>query len=258
MRKCSEPFDYIRTEARGPVTWLLYDSPPRNAWGWEMLEAHAETLRQLSGDDSCRVIVLASAVPGYYSVGADLAVFNGFTADDMARWVDLCHATVRTILEAPKPVIAAINGVAVGGGLEFTYHADIRFAASDARLGQPEISIGFIPPCGATVALSKLIGRGRAMRFLYDGALHTASDALELGIVDELVETSRLHEHVQAYAAGLAEKSADGLAAIRQTINAAQWAGFDEAMAAEKAEAVRLSQTDAFKTGVEAFLKKNR
>lgn len=248
----------IKVERDGEVAWVFYNAPPRNAWDWDMLEAHRDVLQQLSEDESCRVIVLASAIPGYYSVGADLTLFDGISSAGMARWVGLCHATAHILLEAPKPVLAAINGVAVGGGLEFTYHADIRFAASDARLGQPEISIGFIPPCGATVALSKLLGRGKAMRFLYDGALLSSDDALELGLVDELVEPDRLHGHVQAYAAKLAEKPANGLAAIRHTINTAQWSSFEEAMAAEKAEAIRLSQTAAFKAGVEAFLKKSR
>lgn len=251
-------FTTLQIEHHGPVAWLLYSSEPRNAWNWTMLQEQVEALRQLSIDDATRVIVLASDNPDYFSVGADLALFEGISRDEMARWIDLCHDGVRLIRQAPKPVLAAINGMAVGGGLEFTYHADIRFASSEARLGQPEIAVGFIPPCGATVALSRLIGRSNAIRYLYDGALHSAEDAKNLGLVDEVLEPERLRDHVQTYASSLAMKSARGLAVIRQTINGSQWSGFQDSMALEKKEAVELSQTTEFKNGIAAFLDRRR
>lgn len=244
----------LRVEHDGPVGWLLYAREPRNAWTWEMLEEHRRALEALSADEGVRVIVLASALERYYSVGADLALFDGIGAAGMERWVEGCHACVRSIRDAPKPVLAAIHGTAVGGGLEFTYHADLRFAASDARLGQPEIGIGFIPPCGATAALAGLMGRSAALRYLYDGDLHDAEAAVRLGLVDEVVEPGALHAAVQRYALGLADKPAAGLAAIRRTVSDSQWHSFDEALALERREAARLAQTDAFREGVAAFL----
>ena len=95
---------------------------------------------------------------------------------------------MRLLRGSPKPLLAAINGTAVGGGLEMTLHCDLRFAATDARLGQPEINIGFIPPIATTQALARLIGRPRAIRYLYDGSLVPAAEALDWGLVDELVE----------------------------------------------------------------------
>src|SRR6266545_1426061 len=115
---------------------------------------------------------------------------------------------LREIPAAPKPLLGAIHGTAVGGGLEIVLHCDLRFAAADARLGQPEINIGFIPPVGTTRSLSTLLGRSRALRFLYEGTLVSAEEAREMGLVDFVVPPERLRHEVQAYGAALACKPA--------------------------------------------------
>ena len=96
-------------------------------------------LRKLN--PAVRVLVVASAVPGYFSAGADLNVFKGMKADGMRAWATRCHDIVRLLRGSSKPLLAAIHGTAVGGGLEIALHCDLRFAATDARLGQPEIRI---------------------------------------------------------------------------------------------------------------------
>jgi enoyl-CoA hydratase/carnithine racemase len=97
-----------------------------------------------------------------------------------------------------KPLLASIRGVATGGGLEMVLHCDVRFAANDARLGQPEINIGFIPPVGATQALARLLGRSRALRYLYEGASVAAEEAFKMGLVDVIRPPERLHKEFQA------------------------------------------------------------
>lgn len=252
--------DYQRlkvwTENR--VGWLAYAHPPVNAFDWLMVEEVATALDQLIGDDEVRVIVFSSTVEKYFSAGADIREFDDMPKERMERWVDLCHAIVRRLRESEKPVLAAIHGTAVGGGLEMTLHADLRFAASDARLGQPEIAIGFIPPIAATQALARLMGRPRAIRYLYDGALLPAAEALAQGIVEELVPPEGLHAHVQAYAEGLAGKPAPALAAIRRCMIAATSLSWEEGLAVERAEVVRLAQTEEFAAGVKAFLARRK
>ena len=153
-------------------------------------------------------------------------------------------------------LLAAINGTAVGGGLEMTLHCDLRFAATDARFGQPEIKIAFIPPIATTQALARLIGRPRAIRYLYEGGLVPAAEALSWGLVDELVEPGQLRARVQAYAEELAAKPAEALAAIRRTVTLGGGMTFDEGLAYEKETVVALAGTPDFKEGVEAFLAK--
>ena len=133
-----------------------------------MVDETHDAIAAALADPAVRVLVLASAVPRYFSAGADLHVFKDIGQDGMRRWAERCHEIVRLLRGSPKPLLAAINGTAVGGGLEMTLHCDLRFAATDARLGQPEINIGFIPPIATTQALARLIGRPRAIRYLYE------------------------------------------------------------------------------------------
>jgi enoyl-CoA hydratase len=176
--------------------------------------------------------------------------------EGMRHWVDVCHDLVRRMRASPKPLLAAVHGTAVGGGLEVVLHCDVRFAASTARLGQPEIDIGFIPPVGATQALARLLGRPRALRFLYDGGLLSAEEAHGVGLVDVVVAPERLREEVQGYAEGLARKPARALAAIRRCITEGVDLPFDEGLAIEREEAVALGATADFREGLGAFLGK--
>jgi enoyl-CoA hydratase/carnithine racemase len=161
----------VRFTNKNQVGWLEFHRPPVNAFTREMVDEVHDTLAATLEDPAVRVIVLASAVERYFSAGADLNVFKGMTGEGMRVWANRCHDIVRLLRGSPKPLLAAINGTAVGGGPEMTLHCDLRFAASDARLGQPEINIAFIPPIATTQALARLIGRPRAIRYLYDGAL---------------------------------------------------------------------------------------
>jgi enoyl-CoA hydratase/carnithine racemase len=174
----------------------------------------------------------------------------------MRRWIEMCHDTVRLLRNSSKPVLAAIHGTAVGGGLEMTLHCDMRFAASDARLGQPEIHIGFIPPIATTQALPRLIGRSRAIRYLYDGALIDASEAERWGLVDEIHEPSSLRQRVQSYAEELTMKPAAALAAVRRTITLGGGMSFDDGMQFELEAAAALAGTSDFAEGVHAFLER--
>lgn len=249
-------YRFIQCETIDRVRWLAFHRPPINAFNRQMVEEVRDGIAQALADPAIRVLVLASAVEHYFSAGADLAEFKDIGADGMRRWANLCHDIARLLRSSPKPLLAAIHGTAVGGGLEMTLHCDLRFAAADARLGQPEIRIGFIPPIATTQALARMIGRARAIRYLYDGAMIDAPTALSWGLVDELVEPARLRERVQGYAEELAAKSATALAAIRRTITLGGGTTFDEGMSLELETASALAETPDFAEGVEAFLAK--
>lgn len=246
----------IRRRTENRVAWLEFDRPPVNAFTRPMVEEVRAGIAAALADPQARVLVLASAVEGYFSAGADLKTFAGMKGPEMRAWAELCHDIVRLLRHSPKPLLAAINGTAVGGGLEMALHCDIRFAAADARLGQPEIRIAFLPPIATTQALARLIGRPRAIRYLYDGAMVDAARAQEWGLVDELVAPADLRHHVQAYAEQLAAKPAAALAAIRRTITLGGGMNFEEGMAMELAAVEQLADTPDFAEGVDAFLNK--
>jgi enoyl-CoA hydratase/carnithine racemase len=248
--------DFLRVTVQNQVGWIEYNRPPVNAFNWEMLREVPQALERLLADPAIRVVVFGSALERYFSTGADLRVFQAMNEADIKRWVDLCHDLVRRMRASPKPLLAAIHGTAVGGGLEIVLHCDVRFASSNALLGQPEVNIAFIPPVGATQALGRLLGRPRALRFLYDGTLVTAEDAHAIGLVDVLVPAEGLRQAAQSYAEELARKPARALAAIRRCITEGIDQPFDRGLAIEREEAVALGATADFREGLDAFLVK--
>lgn len=249
-------YQYLNLRTQDRVGWIEYNRPPINSFNWEMLREVPAALDDLLNDPQARVVIFASANDKYFSTGADLKVFDGIGAEGMTQWVSICHDLVAQMRQSPKPLLAAIRGVAAGGGLEMVLHCDIRFASSDARLGQPEINIGFIPPVGTTQALARLIGRPRAIRYLYEGTLVSAEEARAMGLVDLIYPPERLHAEVQTYAESLAQKPAKALAAIRQTITEGGAVSFEEGLKIEYETAVRLSGTKDFSEGIRAFLEK--
>lgn len=249
-------YQYVQLQVVNRVGWLDYAKPPINAFNWRMVEEVQRGLRQHLADGSVRVIVLGSSLERFFSAGADIAEFDGIGETGMRAWADMVHGVAQTLRRSDKPLLAAINGTAVGGGLEMTLHCDLRFAATDARLGQPEININFIPPIGATQALARLIGRPRAIRMLYDGGLLSAQEALAIGLVDILAAPDELRAEVQAYGENLASKPPEALAAIRQSITLGGGMNFNDGLAMEGDFVVRLAGTKNFQEGVRAFIEK--
>ena len=251
-------YNFLNVRIENRVGWMAYNRPPINSFNWETLREVPAALDDLLNDPRVRVVVIASANEKYFSTGADLKVFEGIGTEAMAEWISICHGLVTQMRRSPKPLLAAIRGIAAGGGLEMVLHCDIRFASSDARLGQPEINIGFIPPVGTTQALARLIGRPRAIRYLYEGTLVSAEEALAMGLVDLIYPPERLHAEVQNYAESLAQKPAKTLAAIRQTITEGGAVSFEDGLKMEYETAVKLSGTKDFSEGIRAFLEKRK
>lgn len=249
-------YEFLRVSVEDRVAWIEFRRPPVNAIDWTMLSEIPAALDALLADPGVRVVVFASALEKYFSTGADLRVLEAMGPEDMRRWVGICHSIVRRIRAARKPLLAAIHGIAVGGGLEIALHCDVRFAAADARLGQPEINIAFIPPVATTQSLPRLLGRPRALRFLYEGALVSAEEARTMGLVDLLITPERLREEVQEYGSSLARKSAEALAAIRRCVTDGLEMPWEDALALELDSAVHLSGTADFSEGLRAFFEK--
>jgi enoyl-CoA hydratase len=254
--RMTRSFQFIRVHVDARVAWLEFNRPPVNAFNREMVEEVREAIVAAIANPEVRVLVLASALNAYFSAGADLHVFAGMKARDMRTWVAMCHDIARLLRSSPKPLLAAINGTAVGGGLEMALHCDLRFTAANVKLGQPEISIAFIPPIATTQTLARLLGRPKAIRYLYEGVLVDTDEALRWGLVDEVVEPDHLRRRVQGYAENLASKPAAALAAIRQTITLGGGMSFEDGMALELETATALADTADFAEGVDAFLNK--
>ncbi|MBL8378642.1 MAG: enoyl-CoA hydratase/isomerase family protein [Burkholderiales bacterium] len=249
-------YENLRVHRSEGVGWLEYRRAPRNAFDWGMLREVPVALYELLDAEDVRVIVFASAIDGWFSSGADLKTFQGMTPEDVGAWVTTCHSLVRQMRAATKPLLAAIHGTAVGGGLEIVLHCDVRFAAAAAKLGQPEVNIGFIPPVGGTQALARLLGRPRALRLLYEGGLVSAQEALAIGLVDIVVPDEDLRGRVTEYAVALTRKPATTLAAIRRCVTEGLETSMEAGLQIEYDAAVALGRNPNFAEGVNAFLAK--
>lgn len=251
-------FEFIDLEVRDQVGWYRFNRPPRNSVHREMFQELTPAFEDLIDRADVKVIVIASALGGFFNTGADVGTFAATEPAGMREWVEQTHRLAAIIRGCPKPVLAAINGVAVGGGLEMSLHADLRFAAADARLGQPEINIAFIPPIAGTQGLVRLVGRSNAFRILYEGELLDAEAAKDIGLVDFIVPPEDLAAEVHDYAVRLAAKPGNALASIRRCLVEGGAMAFEDGAAIEKTEALALVEHPNFNEGVTAFLEKRK
>lgn len=180
---------HLRLEQDGPVARLLIDRPDRrNAMTQAMWEQLPQLVGQAMADDAIRVLILTSATPGLFCAGADINEFATCSADP--GWRIANQAAIRAsqyaLAHAQKPVIAAIDGDCVGGGCGLAIACDLRIASPTARLGITPAKLGIVYSLFDTKLLVDLVGPARAKRILFTGALHTADDALAIGLIEEI------------------------------------------------------------------------
>jgi len=183
----SETPSPVKIERRGAVGVLLIDREGRrNALSRETLYALGRLGKELAEDPSIRAIVLTGAGDKAFCAGADLKERQGMTADDVRKQVGLYRSELGVLDRSNKPVIAAINGVAFGGGLELALICDLRVAAPHAELALPETTLGIIPGAGGTQRLPRVVGEARAKEMILLGRKLSAADALAWGLVNRV------------------------------------------------------------------------
>lgn len=245
--------DVIRVERDGATALATIDHPPANAISGAVVAGLAEALAQAEEDTSCRALVITGSGPKFFSAGADVTEFGG-GAEGLGGALDLTLRIERSRL----PVIAAINGIAFGGGCELTLACDVRIAARTARLGQPEIKLGIIPGWGGTQRLPRLIGKARATELLLTGDPIDAGRALELGLVAEVVDAEQLREAALRWAGLLASRAPLALAATKRAMLEGASLPIADALQVEQREFTGLFSTEDAAEGITAFLQKRQ
>src|SRR5690625_1403432 len=184
-----------------------------NAMSLELLNELNECIHSIRNNSSIRVVILSGKGSKAFCAGADLKERKTMTDNETLQTVQFIRDTINKLEQLPVPVIAAINGVAVGGGLEIALACDIRVCATHAKVGLTETSLAIIPGAGGTQRLPRLIGIGRAKKMIYTSEAICAEQALSIGLVEEVVKPN----HLLDYALGLAGKiSMNGPIAIKQ------------------------------------------
>jgi enoyl-CoA hydratase len=188
-----------------------------NALNVETLTGLRDRLRELADDESARVVVLTGAGERAFVAGADIKYMGSLEPAAAREWGALGHEAARLLEEMPKPTIAAINGFALGGGCELALGCDVRFASSNARLGQPEIDLGIVPGWGGTQRLARVCGLGVAKELILTGRQVEAEEALRIGLVSGIADP--VLEQGLEVARKLAAKSPVALRVAKRLLN---------------------------------------
>lgn len=234
------------------VAVIRLDRPKVNAVNEAMLEELSAACTAVADDDAVRAVVLTGG-PRHFAAGADIERFPTFDRDQALAFSQQFNNTALAIEGLPQITISAINGYALGGGLELALATDFRVAASDAKLGNPEILLGIIPGGGATQRLARLAGVTKAKDLIYSGRSIGAQEALDCNLISAIFEP----DEVQAEAVRMAEGYAAGPAALRmakQAVLAGYHLPLDEAVRIESELFADSFCTEDSATGVQSFL----
>ncbi|MGI5460223.1 enoyl-CoA hydratase/isomerase family protein [Streptomyces sp. CA-249302] len=243
----------IRLDTDGPVVTVRLTNPPMNAFDTAQRGELGAGVRRLADDPAVRAVVLYGG-ERLFAAGADVKALAVMSPEEVRGWNRALQRTFDEVARLPVPVVAAITGYALGGGLELALAADYRVAAGDAVLGQPEVQLGIMPGSGGTQRLTRLIGPSRAKNLLMTGRRVGAEEALRLGLVDEVVPTAEVYETALRYARSLAAGPAAALEAIKEAVDHGADTSLSTGLALERSLFTGVFGTADAATGIQSFL----
>lgn len=230
----------------------------RNALGRQLLGELEEAFAALAADPAIRVVVLHSLVEGVFCAGADLKERAGMTPEEAEAFVKRLRAAFTALERLPMPVIAALEGAALGGGLELALACDLRVAGAAAKLGLPETSLAIIPGAGGTQRLPRLIGRSRAKELIFTARRLSSAEALACGVVDRSVEAGSALAAALDLAREILPNGPVALRAAKEAIDAGLDRDREGGLAVEEACYARVLPTEDRLEGLAAFREKRK
>jgi enoyl-CoA hydratase len=246
--------DPVSVQIEGSVALATIDRPPANAISQAVVEGLRGALAEAAGDGGLRALVITGAGTRFFAAGADVSEFPTAGGAVAASGQQLTLELERS----PLVTIAAVNGVAFGGGCELALACDLRIAARGARFGQPEINLGILPGWGGTQRLVRIVGLGRAMPLLLSGDPIDADAALAAGLVSQVVDGGELRAAALSLGERLAAKAPLAVAATKRAVHEGMSLPLAEALEVERREFARLFESADAREGVSAFLEKRQ
>ena len=242
----------------GAVATLLINRPPANTLTPELLAELSTTFDQVAKDEAVKVVVL-TGTGRFFIAGADIRVLASIASSKEGEAMALQgQAILDRIEEVGKPVIAAINGICLGGGLELAMCCHIRLAAEGSRLGQPEINLGIMPGFGGTQRLARIIGQSKAMELILTGEPISAQEAKTIGLVSQVVSPEDLLRQAQGLARTIASKGQVAVRASLRAIRQGVELNLHDGLALEARLFGALCDTADRREGLSAFLEKRQ
>ncbi len=246
----------LELEVRQHTAVLTLNHPPVNSWTLAMLQAVPPVMERLNEEPGVYSLIITGSGPRFFSAGADLQQFAD-ARPEVACEVALAFDQAFSALSGFRGVvIAAINGFALGGGLEVTLACDLRIAESHAQLGLPEASVGLLPCAGGTQLLPWLVGEGWAKRIILCGERLDAQTAATIGLVEAVVDSGESLDQALYWAQQISAQSPDSVRACKRLIQSARNLPLEDGMERERQRFVALFGTDNQREGVQAFLEK--
>ncbi len=250
-------FYNILVSRENEIAFITINRPElRNALNLETLFEIEKALEELRVHKSVRVVIFTGAGEKSFAAGADISQLNKRSMIEALQ--PNMTATYRKIEDYEKPTIAAINGFALGGGLELALACDIRIAALNAKVGLPEVGLGIMPGAGGTQRLTRIIGKGRTMDLVLTGEIITAEEAERIGIVSKAVPKEELLDTARAYARKIAAKGPLAVRLAKAVVNRGADIEMETALYLEKLAQTILVGSEDKKEGTQAFLEKRQ
>ena len=245
--------EFVRLEVDGAVGTIRLDRPKMNALNAQVQEEIRALAVEAADRDDIRAVVLYGG-ERVFAAGADIKEMKDMSYVDMLARADRLQQCFAAVARIPKPVIAAINGYALGGGCELSMCADFRVVADNAKMGQPEILLGIIPGAGGTQRLTRLVGPAKAKDICFTGRFVDAAEALSIGLADAVVPADQVYAKALEMAGAYANAAAVALRAAKKAIDEGIEMDLDAALRLESTLFAGLFATEDRAIGMESFV----
>jgi enoyl-CoA hydratase/carnithine racemase len=245
--------ELVRVEADGAVATIRLDRPPMNALNAEVQAGIAAAAAQVSADPAVRAVVIYGG-PKIFAAGADIKEMATLGPVEISAYAKRLQDSFTAVASMAKPVVAAITGYALGGGLELALCADFRVVGQGAKLGQPEILLGIIPGAGGTQRLPRLVGPARAKDIVFTGRFVPSAEALAIGLADKVVADDEVYSAALELAGKFSGGPAVALGAAKQAIDGGLEADLATGLEIERLNFASLFATKDAEAGMRSFL----
>ncbi|WP_223555251.1 enoyl-CoA hydratase/isomerase family protein [Lysinibacillus sphaericus] len=248
----------LLVEVENNIATITINRPPVNPLNTQVFNELSDVFSKLDEEDDVRAIILTGSGEKAFVAGADISEMAGLDLVGINKMNKVSRSVFTQIENSTKPVIAALNGMALGGGLELALVCDLRISTEKAKFAFPEVGLGIIPGGGGTQRLPKIVGQGIAKELLYFGEMFDAVRALELGIVNKVVPAEEVIPVAKEWAKKLAQKPPVALQMVKQAVNAGGNTDIESGLIIEAACFGNAFSTEDRKEGLNAFVEKRK
>ena len=245
--------EFVRVEVADGIATIRLDRPKMNALNAQVQDEIAGAAAQVSADSAVRAVILYGG-ERVFAAGADIKEMASMGYPAMAERSAALQASFSAVADIPKPVVAAVTGYALGGGLELALCADFRVLGESAKVGQPEILLGIIPGAGGTQRLPRLVGPAKAKDLIFSGRHVGAAEALAIGLADQVVPDADVYQAARDLVAQYATGPALALRAAKQAVNRGLEVDLATGLEIERLQFAALFATEDQKTGMRSFV----